>query len=83
MVDLGAYEFKYLNTGEITPEELFKHSYIKELYESEHFLTATKQLHVILDSKYENIDFQRIMETQRKHLTATQCNELLKFLQKF
>ena len=37
----------------MTPEELFTSSYVKEVYESEHVRTATKLLHVILDTKYE------------------------------
>ena len=50
MVDLGMYIFKILNTREITPEELFKNTYVKELYESEHERTATKRLCVIRDT---------------------------------
>ena len=34
MVDLSAYVFKDLKTGEIKPEELFTDTYIKEVYES-------------------------------------------------
>ena len=34
MVDLGTYEFKDLNTGEITPEQLFTNAYTEEVYES-------------------------------------------------
>ena len=40
MVDLGTYIFKDLNTGEITPGELFNNAYIEEFYESEHVRTA-------------------------------------------
>ena len=47
MVDLGTYTFKYLYTGEITPEESFTNAYVKELYESEHVLITTKLLRVI------------------------------------
>ena len=42
MVDLGTYEFKYLNTGKITPEEFFTNDYVKEVYESEHVHTTKK-----------------------------------------
>ena len=52
MVDLGTYVFKDLSAGKFTPEKLFTNSYVKELYESEHVRTVTKQLHVILDSGY-------------------------------
>ena len=52
MVSSGTYEFKYLNTGKITPEESFTNAYSKEVYESEHVITATKLLRVILDAKY-------------------------------
>ena len=45
--------------------------------------TATKQLSVILDAKYEKADLHKVMENQFQHLTMTQRNELLKLLQKF
>ena len=81
MVDLGTYEFKDLNAGKITSEELFTNPYVKELYESEHVPTATKTLRVILDAKYEKADLHKVMETYCQHFTMTQCNELLKLLQ--
>ena len=31
MVDIGTYEFKNLNTGNITPEELFMNDCVEEL----------------------------------------------------
>ena len=34
MVDLGAYEFKDLNTEKVTPEELFNDAYVEKVYES-------------------------------------------------
>ena len=49
----------------------------------EHVRTATKQLCVILDAKYEKADLHKVMETQCQHLTVTQRNELIKLLQKF
>ena len=51
MVDLGAYEFKYLNTGGNTPEELFINAYTEEVYDSEHARTATKLLSLVLYAK--------------------------------
>ena len=33
MVDMGMYEFKYLNTGNITPEELFMNVYTEVMHE--------------------------------------------------
>ena len=42
MVDFGTYEFKYLNTGKITPEELFMKAYAEEIYELEQVQTANK-----------------------------------------
>ena len=83
IVDLGTHIFKYLNIGKITPEECFTNDYVKEVYESDHELTATKRLRVILDSKYEKSDLQKVMEHQCQHLIMTQRNELLKLLQKF
>ena len=82
MVDLGTYEFKYLNTRKITPEESFTNVYAKELYESEHVRTSTKLLHVILDAKYEKADLNKVMETQCQQMKITQRNELLKLLHK-
>ena len=42
MIDLSVYEFKYLNTGNITPEESLMNSYIAEVYELEQVHTSTK-----------------------------------------
>ena len=53
---MGMYEFKILNTGKITPEELFTNAYIKKGHESEHLCIPTKRLRVILDAKYEKSD---------------------------
>ena len=52
MVDLGTYEFQYLNTGNIMPEQVFTNNYAEKIYESEQVRTSTKQLRVILDAKY-------------------------------
>ena len=62
---------------------MFTNAYIEEVYESEHERSATKQVRVILDAKYEKADFDKFMETQCRHLTMTQSNELLKLLQIF
>ena len=59
MVDLVTYIFKYLNTGEITPEGSFTNASVKELYKSEHVCTSMKRLRVILDAKNE----KKVMET--------------------
>ena len=61
----------------------FHNSYIEEVYASEHVRTTTKQLHVILDAKYNKSYLHKVMESQCRHLTMTQRNELLKSLQKF
>ena len=52
-VDLGTYEFKYLNIGKITPEESFIISYIEYIYELEQVRIATKRLRAILYAKHE------------------------------
>ena len=83
MVDSGEYAFKYLNTGEIIPQELFTNAYSKEVYESEHVYNATKQLRISLYAKYEKSDLHKVIETHCQHLTMTQRNYLLKLLQKF
>ena len=44
MVDLGTYIFKDLNTGKITPEELFTNAYAKEVYESQHVCAYKKAI---------------------------------------
>ena len=43
MVDLCAYIFKYLNTGEIKPEGLFTGACVEDVYESVHVRTDTKR----------------------------------------
>ena len=53
MVDPGADEFINLNTGKITPENIFTNAYTEEIHESGQVHTYTKQLRVILDDKYE------------------------------
>ena len=80
MVDLGAYEFKILNTGKITLEYLFKDAYAEENYEFKHVCNDTKKLRGILDAKYEKADLHKVVQTQCQHLTKTQSNELLKLL---
>ena len=80
MVNLGTYEFKYLNTGKATPE--FTNAYVEEVYESENVRTDTKLLRVILYAKYKKGDLHKVMKNQCQHLTITQLNELLKLLQK-
>ena len=83
MVDLGTYILKYLNLVEIKSEESFTGAYVKEVYASEHVLTATKLLRINLDAKYKKADLHKVMENQCQHLTMTQRNYLLKLLHKF
>ena len=80
-VDFGPYQFKYLNTGENTPEEYFLNAYVDEVYELKHVLTSTKILRTIVYAKYEKVDLNKVMKNQCQHLIETQCNELLKLLQ--
>ena len=44
MADLGMQNFKYLNTGKMTPEESFMNAYIEENYKLEQVHPANKQL---------------------------------------
>ena len=74
MFDLGAYKFKYLNTGKSTPEEYFMNSCIDEVHELEQLRTSTKRLRTILDAKYEKADLNKVLKNQRKHLIEEQCN---------
>ena len=83
MVDLGTYVFKYLNTVEIKPEELFTNAYLEEVYESVYVCTASKRLSLILGAKFEKADLHKVMETQCQYFTMTQLNEFLKLLHKF
>ena len=83
MVDLGTHEFKYLNIGNITPEESFTNVYAEEINESEQVHTSTKRLCVILDAKYEKPDLNKVMKNQCQDLIEIQCHELLKLLQTF
>ena len=83
MIDLGTYLCKYLNIGEIKPEEQFTDAYVEEVYKTEHVHTATKRFHVVLYDKYKKIDLYQVMETQCQHLTTTQHNDSLKLLQRF
>ena len=69
MVDLGAYEFKDLNTGKIIPEKLFTNYYAEEIHELEQVRTSTEKLCVILDAKYEKADFNNVMKTKCQYFT--------------
>ena len=66
MVVLGTYEFKYLNTGNITPKYDFRHYYAEEMHESEQFRTYTKLLRVILHDRYEREYLNKVMKTNAK-----------------
>ena len=82
MVDLGMYEFKNSNTGNIIPKQSFINVYADKINETEQVRTSTKQLSVILDDKYKKEDLNKVIQNQCKHLTETQHNERLKILQK-
>ena len=43
MIDLGTYEFKDLNIGNITTKESFTNAYAEEIYELEQVFNSTKQ----------------------------------------
>ena len=58
-------------------------TYAEEIYEPEQVITATKQLGVISDTKYENADLNKVTENQCQHITESQLNEILKLLQNF
>ena len=58
-------------------------AYGEEIHELYQFRNYTKQLCVILDTKYEQIDLNKVMGNQCHHLTEVQYNELLKLLQNF
>ena len=80
MFDLDTYEFKYLNTGKVTPEGSCMNKNSEEIHESEQVHNSTKQLCVILDAKYENAYLNKVMENQCQHFTEVKRNELIKLL---
>ena len=47
MVGLCTYEFKCLNTRNITPEEYFTNAYAEKINESKQVCTSTKRLRVV------------------------------------
>ena len=47
MVDLDMYDFKYLSTGNITPEESFTNTYTEEMHRLEQVCSYTRRLLVI------------------------------------
>ena len=57
-------------------------AYAEEIYELEQVWTATKQLRVTLDTKYEKVNLNKVMENPCQHLTEAQRNELPILLQK-
>ena len=63
MVDLGMYEFKHLNTGNITPEESFMNIHAEEIHELEQVRISTKQLRVILYAKYKKAYLNKVIKT--------------------
>ena len=83
MIDLGTYEFKDLNIGNITTKESFTNAYAEEIYELEQVFNSTKESNVILDDKYNKADLNKVMKNQCQHLIETQHNELMKLSQKF
>ena len=64
IVDLGTYEFKYLNTGKITPEEIFMNYYAEEVNELEQLRPSTIRLRVTLDAKYKKADLYKVLKNQ-------------------
>ena len=62
MIDLGTYEFKILNKGKITSEELFMNDYTEEINKQEKYHNCTKRLLVILYGKNENTDLNKVIE---------------------
>ena len=47
IVDLGMNKFKYLNTGNITPDESFMNAYTEDNYELEQIHISNKRLRLI------------------------------------
>ena len=64
MVDMGTYECKYLNTGEITPADFFTNAYAEQVHEFQEVRTLNKLLCVSLYAKYKNGDLQKVVKNQ-------------------
>ena len=45
------------------------HAYLEEVLKLEHISNYNKNLHTILDSKYDNVDLNKFMKEQCQHLT--------------
>ena len=56
---------------------------IEEIHESEQFRNSTKLFRIILDSKYEYEDLNKLVKSWCKHLTEIKRNKLFKLLQNF
>ena len=58
-------------------------AYVEELHKQDQVCTSDKKLCVILDTKYEKTDLNKLAKNKFQNLTEMQRNEFLKLLQKF
>ena len=75
MIDLRTYEFKNLNTGELTPEYFFPNFYAGKTNESDQVRTYNKLLRLIFYVKCERKFLKKVMKNQCQNLIETQRNE--------
>ena len=59
---------------------MFRNAYVEEIHGLEQVRAYTKQLRVMLDSKYETADLNKVMKNQYQHLTETEHYKFLKLL---
>ena len=83
MVNLGIHEFTDYETGIFTLEEYFMNVYVEEVYGLEHVCTSTEQLRIILGTKYERANLNKVVKNLCQHLTEMQRNSILNLLQNF
>ena len=80
MVGLSNYEFKSLTNKIDKPEESFIIPYVYECLKSEITISSTRIMQIILDTKYEKSDINKVMKEQCQHLTTNESENILKRL---
>ena len=77
MVDVDNYNFNILTAKTFKPEESFINAYVSECFESEGAISATLIMYIILDTKYEKADLNKVMTEQYQHLNTEEGERLL------
>ena len=77
MVDLSNYDFKYLTENIVKPEESFTNLYAAECLKSESTISSARIMRIILDTKYEKSDLNKVMIEKCQHLSPSTREILL------